>query len=117
MSLNVNFARVVNYQDIPASHMDAISYYCMFLDIGQITADNVDEVYFRYLVYSKINGQLMLDPNGNSKVFPKSWFKQFVGFRCNVATTTRAAFMTRMKKGLEQVIKDEIRREELLDKS
>lgn len=81
----------------------------MALDLGSLTAKNVDEWLVRFRMYEQAFGPLgkITEPDAEGKLATTPWrptrqeLERFVGLSTNVATKSRAAFRTRMAKNIE----------------
>ena len=122
MSLNWDATRIENFREnFPIVEHDdgtrsengmiqVIAFYCMFLEMGEITEKNVREFFIRMRVWDKTFGCV---GNVNGEPFSISYkdLRKAIGFCCNVITKTRNQFMTKVKKNLAEDVERESNRE------
>jgi len=83
---------------------NALVWASMLIDLGSITPANVDEWEFRLRCLYRID----LGPTAREDTPVREDIEQHIGLRMNVIDESRAYFMKRIRKMLEQVIKDEM---------
>lgn len=107
MSLNFDLTRIKDYETVcwkineqGERYMDpvtnALIWYTMTLDLGEILPRNVDEWYIRMWINDKLFGPLA----STGKPITLDELMTHQGLRTNVVTRTRNQWMLRMKNSL-----------------
>jgi hypothetical protein len=121
MSLNWNISEVENYQQlcwVPTGEVDedgkelkrlsgvtdALIWLTMMVDLGSITEKNYRDFALRVRMYESIFGPMLRDRPITTKDV-----KDHIGLRTNVAPTTWAKFLFRMRDLLFEKIDEDIR--------
>ena len=123
MSLDYQLSEIENWQELcvrlesekkeewhmtplqPKTH--ALVWASMLIEMGTINEKNVDEWDFRLRCIYRLD----LGPTNKHYMPTREDIEKHIGLRVNVVTVSRAKFMTRCKKMLEQAVKDEIWRD------
>jgi hypothetical protein len=82
----------------------AIIIATMMVDIGEITAYNYREFYFRLSMHEKLFGS-MITWQGQQRPITLAEVKDHVGLRCNVVDQSRSKFMRRVGQNWEWEVK------------
>jgi len=115
MSLDYRLSEIENWQQLCIRSTDegrqrlarktnALVWAGLLVELGTITAKNVDEWDFRLRCIYRIG----LGPTEDEDRPDLIDIRQHIGLRTNVSTSTRAQFMKRIKQMVEQAVKDEI---------
>jgi hypothetical protein len=91
---------------------NALIWGTMFVDMGAITEENVDEFFARTAVHEKLSGAYLSETNnetGETKPRPITLqdVRDHIGLKTNVSTLTRAKWMKRV---LDYAMKDAVER-------
>lgn len=110
MSLDFDLSKIINRDKSQEGWevTQSVIFATMSVDLGEITEENVAEFYARYLIFNRAVGSepyLTLDH-----------IKWHVGLRVNVITKTRAAWLNKIKKILDQEMFIMIRRQKSIMK-
>lgn len=87
-----------------ARKTNALIWASLLVDLGGIDEYNAEEWDFRLRVIYRMG----LGPTDDKDRPTREDIEQHTGLRTNVYTLTRAKFMTKAKKMLEQAVKDEL---------
>ena len=115
MSLNWNLSKIANKDTVcftqheDGQHLTGLTnsliWATMTVDLGNITAKNVDEWKFRLNCIA-----LVYDEKWQAEITREDIAKH-IGLYTNVSSTTRKQFMAKMARALESEVSDSIRRE------
>lgn len=86
MSLNYDLTKVKKSEELQDGLLQTISFMSMFIEMGEITADNADEWLKRAHLWEFVNGQM------SNRQLTHDDVTRMIGFRCNVITKTWLQF-------------------------
>lgn len=86
---------------------EAIIWATMSVDIGKITEENAAEFHARESFYETLYGK-PLYKDGEAVGISYEDVKRHVGLVVNVATLTRAKWLTKVKKQVDQIVKTQL---------
>jgi hypothetical protein len=75
---------------------DALIWYTLALDIGDLSDANLDEFVFRMRTYDRLFRPLLIGPDREDRRLTYAEVKAHVGLRTNVSQVTRSKWMKRM---------------------
>jgi hypothetical protein len=104
MSLNFDFKRIKDWDAVVSDPLDndklspvtdRLIWLCMTVDIGEITAANVDEFYWRMRFIQRLDGPNIQFNDGTEVYLTKQDIIDHVGLSTNVITLKRTAWATK----------------------
>lgn len=118
MSLNWNLSKIANHETLAWTkdgtmnpRTEALIWSTLALDMGEISAKNVDEFWHRLDLYQHSVGALLGNVNGDI-FLTRDDVVAHIGLKVNVTTKSRRAWHTRMKSILlDRAISAQGRRE------
>lgn len=118
MSLNWNLSKIANHETLAWTkdgtmnpRTEALIWSTLALDMGEISAKNVDEFWHRLDLYQHAVGPLMENAQG-PVYFTRDDVVAHTGLKVNVTTKSRSAWHTRLKNILlDRAISAQGRRE------
>jgi hypothetical protein len=81
---------------------DALIWYTLALDIGDLSEANLNEFVFRMRTYDRLFRPLLSDANGDDRKLTYAEVKAHVGLSTNVSKVARNSWMKRMVENLSR---------------
>ena len=75
---------------------DAVIWYTLALDIGDLSEANLDEFVFRMRTYDRLFSPLLTGPDGEDRKLTYAEVRAHVGLHTNVSKVARNSWMKRM---------------------
>jgi hypothetical protein len=101
MSLDWNATKVANLDTLHTQKVEAnktayLCYNLMFVGVGRITEDNVEDTWKRVSLWERLHGALLSDSEGNPFYYTREDLLARIGYSTNVSTMTSLAFIKKV---------------------